>query len=70
VLGRRAVENYFTQLAIDLALGRGKHRALEAFEPLKTALNHWPKKKNWRIARSITKAELDQTDLGKVLASI
>ena len=64
VLERRAVENYFTQRAIDQVLGLG-FKALDHYEPP----NRWSKKKNWRIAREMLKSEVEATDLGQFLAS-
>jgi ABC-type cobalamin/Fe3+-siderophores transport system ATPase subunit len=69
-LQRRAIENYFSQRAIDEALGPGRFRALGPFEDLGNVPNHWPKKKNWRIARATRKDEIEVTDLGKLLASL
>jgi len=70
VVERRAVENYFPQRAIDEALGPGKFIELQPFEDLARLPNHWPKKWNWRIARAMTRAEVEATDLGKILASL
>jgi ABC-type cobalamin/Fe3+-siderophores transport system ATPase subunit len=69
-LQRRAIENYFVQRAIDGALGPGRFRALRPFEDLGNVPNHWPKSKNWRIARATRRDEIEATDLGKLLASL
>jgi energy-coupling factor transporter ATP-binding protein EcfA2 len=67
VLERRAIENYFSQRALDEGLGLGKFRALKPFEDLDSVPNHWPKRKNSRIARAVLKTELESTDLGVFL---
>ncbi len=69
-LQRRAIENYFCQRAIDEALGPGRFMALGPFEDLETVPNHWPKRKNWRIAHVTRRDEIEATDLGRLLASL
>jgi len=67
ILDRTAIENYFTQRAIDLALGREKFVAFPGYG-LGTG-QRWSKNWNWRIARSLQKSEVEATDLGQFLAS-
>jgi ABC-type cobalamin/Fe3+-siderophores transport system ATPase subunit len=62
VLERRATENYFTERAIQQALGE-KYRALQPYELLKDASPHWNKRDNWRIAREMSVDEIESTDL-------
>jgi ABC-type cobalamin/Fe3+-siderophores transport system ATPase subunit len=69
VLQRRATENYMTANALNRALGRPVD-PLGPFESLTEAGNPWSKKENWRIAREMTKAELQTTDLGGLLGSL
>ncbi len=69
VLDRRAVENYLSDRAIKLDRGAAYH-ALGQFEKLGDASPNWDKAQNWRIARLMTKDELDATDLGPFLASL
>lgn len=66
VLDRRALENYFSQEAIDKAVGAG-HVALGSYERLKDSPNGWKKANNWRIAREMTLDDLKGTDLRSIL---
>jgi hypothetical protein len=43
---------------------------LGPYERLKEAPRRWNKVENWRIARKMTKPELEATDLGQFLKSI
>jgi energy-coupling factor transporter ATP-binding protein EcfA2 len=61
----RATDNYFTQSAIDAALGAGHVVRLGSFEKL---AGQWGKTENWRIAAATTREELDRTDIGRFLA--
>jgi ABC-type cobalamin/Fe3+-siderophores transport system ATPase subunit len=63
VLDRRATENYMTDRAVKSEKGPD-YNPLGPFEKLTGAKPHWRKDENWRIARGMTKAELDGTDLG------
>jgi hypothetical protein len=63
---RRATENYFPQRAIEAALGK-TFSALEPYQLLKKSEKRWPKSKNWKIAGSMTKAELVDTDIAVFL---
>lgn len=69
VLERRATENYFTQRAIDKALGSGRFTALKAHESLGAAPCRWNKRENKRVAREMSKSEIETTDLGMFLGS-
>jgi energy-coupling factor transporter ATP-binding protein EcfA2 len=69
VLERRATENYFSERAIKQAKGEN-YRSLGKYEARKNVSPLWPKSENWRIAREMTWEELEQTDLGRFLASI
>lgn len=60
---RRATENYLTQTSIDLAFGCERYKALEKFEKHDSG-RHWKKSENWRIAREMTKEEIECTDIG------
>ena len=59
VLGRRALENYFSQSAIKKIKPKGK--SLQPFEKLDPSM--WNKRENWRIARQLRRADLRGTDL-------
>ena len=59
---RRAIENYFTDLAVKAAVGSNFH-ALGPFES-KPA---WGKGNNWKIARQMTLADIEILDLGAFL---
>jgi ABC-type Mn2+/Zn2+ transport system ATPase subunit len=69
VLERRAIENYLCDRAVKQVMGE-KHRALAPYEALRNVSPSWPKSENWRIAREMTRQELDQTDLGHFLAAL
>jgi hypothetical protein len=69
VLERRATENYFTDAAVKAAMGP-KYKALGKHEDLRLAVPSWSKSDNWRIARRMSKADLESTDLGKFIHSI
>jgi energy-coupling factor transporter ATP-binding protein EcfA2 len=58
ILERRAIENYFTESAIQAELG-GSYGALNRFE--KPA--GWAKERNWRIAARMSRDDLHDTDL-------
>lgn len=66
ILERRAIENYLPERAVQKVKG-SKYRALGPYEPLRAASPAWAKAENWRIAREMTRAELDGTDLGEFL---
>jgi len=70
VLERRATENYFTQRAIDQALGLGRFKALGHHESLSSVRAQWPKKSNWRIALELLRSEIEATDMGQFLSSL
>ena len=65
ILERRAIENYFTTSAVQKVMGE-KYSALQPYEVLKDATPAWAKRDNWRIAREMTRGELEPTDLGVV----
>ncbi|HLP89389.1 MAG TPA: AAA family ATPase [Nostocaceae cyanobacterium] len=69
VLKYRATENYFTDRAIKSALGE-KYSALEEYQVLKKAQPSWGKSENWKIAKEMTKEELEATDLGQFIKKI
>ena len=69
VLERRATENYLSDRAVKLVKGP-KYRAPEPYEKLSELPNGWAKAENWRIAREMTREELDETDLGEFLRSL
>ena len=69
VLNFRATENYFSDSAVKKVFGPSR-LALEPYEVAGTAVSSWDKSENWRIAKEMTKAEFDATDLGSFLKSI
>lgn len=69
VLNRRALENYFSDRSVKAIKGE-KYRCLNPYEKLEDASLSWGKQENWRIAREMTREELDQTDLGMFLGSL
>lgn len=70
VLERRAIENYFTERAILVALGKTHYRQLDPYESLKQHQHHWHKRDNWRIARALRWEEIKNTDLGTWLQEL
>lgn len=72
ILELRAMENYFTQKAIDKTFPNRRYHALKPYDRLKDlpATRRWSKDQNWKIARNLSMAELMQTDLGQFLASL
>ncbi len=69
VLERRAIENYLSVGAIQ-KIKSDKYRALEPYEKLEQVSPAWAKHENWKIAREMTKQELDGTDLGDFLTKL
>src|SRR6266702_526392 len=69
VLDRRAIENYFPERAVQRIRGPASH-GLGEFEKLGSSPAHWPKSNNWRIARTIERAEIDGSDLGQFLREL
>jgi hypothetical protein len=69
VLDRRATENYFSERAIHGSVGPA-HKALGPYERLQDRKVRWPKAQNWKIAREMTLAEIDGTDLKAFLAKL
>ena len=69
VLDRRAIENYFPERAVQLIRGPASH-GLGEFEKLGSSPAHWPKSNNWRIARTIERAEIDGSHLGQFLREL
>ncbi len=63
----RGIENYFPDAAIKAELGP-KAQALGPFGSLKSAA--WTKAQNWRIARRMSKSDLQGTDLGQFLEAL
>ena len=64
VLRRRALENYFTDRAVKQVMGE-KYRSLDPFEKRESVNPCWAKADNSRIARAMTKSEIEQTDFGQ-----
>jgi hypothetical protein len=58
VLERRALENYFTQAALDRAFRPGRCAQMGLYDPSP----QWNKNDNWRIARAMEKTEVVETD--------
>lgn len=69
VLDRMATENYLTDAAVKKVKGP-KYRALAQYEKLKSMNPAWGKGDNWRIAREMSLADVDGTDLGTFLRSL
>jgi energy-coupling factor transporter ATP-binding protein EcfA2 len=69
VTQRRALENYFTDRAVQAAFG-GAFSALEPYQALRDVPNGWSKSENWKIARQMTIDELSGTDLGAFIESV
>jgi energy-coupling factor transporter ATP-binding protein EcfA2 len=69
VTQRRAIENYFSDQAIKTALG-DSYRALGPYESLKELPNGWSKTDNWKIARQMSFADIDDLDVGEFLSNL
>lgn len=69
VLNRRSTENYLSDSAIKKIKGP-THSALGECQELGAAFAKWGKSENWRIAREMTRDELDATDLGEFLRAL
>jgi ABC-type cobalamin/Fe3+-siderophores transport system ATPase subunit len=67
ILERRALENYLPDRAIKAVKNSDKYRALAPYEILKGANPAWAKEENWKIARSMTRDDLNGTDLDAFL---
>jgi ABC-type cobalamin/Fe3+-siderophores transport system ATPase subunit len=68
MLHRRAFENYLTDDAVRRAFGAGVS-ALGPFDVHGGGAG-WKKTQNWRAAAHMSRADLDQTDLGQFLAHL
>lgn len=70
VLKYRAIENYFPDRAVKMAIGE-RFSALTPYEKIahKGKLG-WSKSDNWRMAKEMTIEELSKTDLGKFLEKL
>ena len=66
---KRAIENYLTDSAVKKAFGE-KYRALTPYEKLESAEPAWRKAESWKIARLMTKDEIEKTDVGQILAAL
>lgn len=69
VLDRRATENYFPDHVVKSLFG-SSHQALGPFQKLEHLPIRWRKEDNWRLARAMSDAEIDATDLGQFLNTL
>ncbi|MEU3615808.1 AAA family ATPase [Streptomyces sp. NPDC006872] len=70
VLERRALENYFPDAAVKRAFGDAA-QALGPYDKLaKSRGAVWRKTDNWRAAGEMSRADLEETDLGVFLSSL
>ncbi len=69
VLDRRAIENYLSEAAIKKVKG-DNYRALTGFEERRAVSPMWSKAENWKIAREMSREEIEATDLGEFLSRI
>jgi hypothetical protein len=68
---KNAMENFFTQTAIDAVFGAGKKSALTESQLLRDLGSRaWRKSENANIARAMTTLEIEETDVGKFLARV
>lgn len=72
VLERRAIEHYWTDVAIKRVKRGGKFRALLPYEEFKKTkeLDCWVKEENGQIAEEMDIEDINNTDLGRFLQSI
>lgn len=66
---RRATENYFTQEALDRALGKG-YQVLQPYQKLKESHKPWHKSLNWKIIAEMNISDIRETDLGRYIESL
>ena len=64
-----AIENYLTDNALASSVGP-TYKSLGEFGKPGDSGPFWRKSENWRVAQAMTRAELDNTDLGKFLSEI
>jgi ABC-type cobalamin/Fe3+-siderophores transport system ATPase subunit len=69
VLDRRSIEHYLTENAIKRVEGDA-YRALGPYEDRRTVSPMWSKHDNWKIAREMTRKDLEGTDLHTFLAAL
>jgi hypothetical protein len=69
ILERRSIESYFPERAVRAVYGPGA-RALGPYESTKGVRFGWSKHKNWRVAREVSREELVDNDLGKILEDL
>lgn len=65
----RAIESYFSDSAVKVALGNS-YSALQPYQRLSEAPHAWSKRDNWRIARELTRNEIENSDVGEFLAAL
>lgn len=64
VTQRRAIENYFSDEAVKIALG-DSYQTLGPYESLNELPNGWSKANNWKIARQMNFADIENMDIGE-----
>ena len=69
VLKFRSTENYLSDQAVKSVKGV-KYSALQPYQKLDELKYGWAKSENWRIARVMSKDELEATDLGKFILEL
>lgn len=69
VLERRALENYFPDRVVKAVKGE-EYSTLGPYQKLKDLARPWSKEENWKLARAMTRQEVDGSDLGPFFASI
>jgi AAA15 family ATPase/GTPase len=69
ILKFRATENYLSEAAIKKVKGN-KYRSLQPYEKLGDMKPSWDKVENWLIAKEMSLAELETTDLGQFLRKV
>ncbi len=69
ILDLRATENYLPLAAVAKEYGPGR-QALGPYDRRRDVQNAWPKGENWKVARHLTRQELETTDLGKFLLTV
>ncbi len=66
---RRSIENYFTERSVRNALNDRSKLALGEYDLLNQGIN-WRKNENWKIAKEMTRDEVEVTDLGQFLIDL
>lgn len=66
IVKNRATENYFTTPAINAGVGK----PTDGLQPFEKLGSKWSKSDNWKIAAKMSRADIENTDLGQFILKI